>query len=433
MNNNRAPRKKVQKGVLGRTIKALFKAYPKMMTLTLIFIVVNAVISSIPSIFMEKIFSVVGYALKESADWTKYGGEIIKDMLILIGLYVISLVMGAVDKQMMAIITQGFLKKMRCQMFDGMQNLPIKYFDTNSHGDIMSYYTNDIDALRQMISQSLPQLLTSGIMVLTLFIIMIWYSLWLTAIVLVGVIFITIVTKIVGGGAGKYFRGQQRAVGKTEGFIEEMMNGQKVVKVFCHENAAKADFDKVNEYLFDQSNRANRYANMLMPILGNIGHLMYVIVALVGGAFILGSVSNVSLGLAFAPDLAVISVALVVAFLQMTRQFCNNINQVSNQLNSVVMGIAGAARLFSLIDQKPEVDDGYVTLVNAKEENGVITECEERTGLWAWKHPHGDGTVTYTKLCGDVVLSEVDFEYEQGNPVLQARTKGRLCRRDGRG
>ena len=414
----RPPARKVQKGVLGRTIKALFKAYPGMMTFTLIFIIINAVISSIPSIFMERVFTVVGEALKANAGWAEYGAEITRDLLILIGLYVISLVMGAVDKQMMAVITQGFLKKMRGQMFDGMQNLPIKYFDTNSHGDIMSHYTNDIDSLRQMISQSLPQLLTSAIMVLTLFIIMIWYSLWLTAIVLVGVVFIVFVTKVVGGSAGKYFVGQQRAVGKTEGFIEEMMNGQKVVKVFCHENAAKADFDKVNEYLFDQSNRANRYANMLMPILGNIGHLMYVIVALVGGAFILGEVNNISLGLAFGAELGVFNIALVVAFLQMTRQFCNNINQVSNQLNSVIMGIAGAGRLFALIDQKPEVDEGYVTLVNAKETDDGLVECEEHTGLWAWKHPHGDGTVTYTKLAGDVVLSEVDFEYEAGKPVL---------------
>ncbi|MCH5154413.1 MAG: ABC transporter ATP-binding protein, partial [Clostridiales bacterium] len=197
-----------------------------------------------------------------------------------------------------------------------------------------------------------------------------------------------------------------------------MMNGQKVVKVFCHESAAKADFDKVNEHLFDQSNRANRYANMLMPILGNIGHVLYVVVAVVGGVFILSSVSNASISVLAGAELPVFSVALVVAFLQMTRQFCNNINQVSNQVNSVVMGVAGSKRVFDLIDQKPEVDDGYVTLVNAREENGEIVECEERTNIWAWKHPHGDGTVTYTRLRGDVVLQDVDFEYEPGKPVL---------------
>ncbi len=418
MKNNKMPRNKMQKGVLGRTLKMLFRYYPKMMTVTLIFIIFNAVVSSLPSIFMERVFTVVGLAVKNGGGWDVYGGQIIRAMLTLIGLYILSLVSGAVDKQLMAIITQGFLKKMREHMFNGMQNLPIKYFDTNSNGDIMSYYTNDIDALRQMISQSLPQFLASSIMVLTLFFIMLWYSFWLTLIVIGGIVFIVFVTKVVGGGAGKYFRGQQLAVGKMEGFVEEMMNGQKVVKVFCHEQAAKSDFDKVNEYLYDQTNRANRYANMLMPILGNIGHVLYVIVALVGGVFILNSVGNISVGVLANGSLSVFSIALVVAFLQMTRQFCNNINQVSNQMNSVVMGLAGASRLFTLIDQQAEVDNGYVTLVNAKEVDGEIVECEERTDMWAWKHPHGDGTTTFTKLCGDVVLTEVDFEYEEGKPVL---------------
>ncbi len=428
--NKRTPkgagRMPMKKGVLGRTLKLLFKAYPKMMTVTLILIVVNAVISSLPSIFMERIFTIVGEALKQiglgtvSAEngWSVYGWDITKEMLTLISLYVVSFVSGAFNKQLLAIITQGFLKKMREKMFNGMQDLPIKYFDTHNNGDIMSYYTNDIDSLRQMIAESIPQLLTSSIMVLTLFFIMMWYSLWLMLVVLVGIVIILLVTKKVGGGAGKYFLAQQRATGKMEGFVEEMMNGQKVVKVFCHEQESKADFDKVNEYLCDQSNRANRYANMLMPILGNIGHVMYVIVATLGGIFIINEISNISIGVAAGAVTAVIGIPLVVSFLQMTRQFFNNINQVSNQVNSVVMGIAGAKRVFDLIDEKPEVDDGYVTLVNAKEVDGEIVECEEFTEMWAWKHPHGDGTITYTKLCGDVVLSEVDFEYEEGKPVL---------------
>ena len=418
-NASPAMKMKKHKGVLGRTLKLLFKYYPKMMTVALLCIIFNAVVSSLPSIFMQRLFSVTEEALRVGGGWEKYGGLIVRDMLTLIGLYVLSLVSGAIDKQLMAVITQGFLKKVREQMFNGMQDLPVKYFDTNSHGDIMSHYTNDIDALRQMISQSLPQLLASSIMVLTLFFIMVWYSMWLTLIVIGGVLIIFFVTRTVGGGAKRYFIGQQRAMGKTEGFIEEMMNGQKVVKVFCHEPEAKADFDKVNEYLYDQSNRANRYANMLMPILGNIGHVLYVVVALLGGVFILRGVENISLGMLFDGSLSVFQIALVVSFLQMTRQFCNNINQVSNQINSVVMGIAGAARVFALIDEKPETDDGYVTLVNAREENGEIVECEERTDVWAWKHPHHDGTVTYTKLQGDVVLNEVDFEYEEGKPVLR--------------
>lgn len=417
MNKKDRKRPAAKKGVMGRVIKSLFRAYPKMTTFALLCITINAVISSLPSIFMERVFTVVGSAI-DNGGWAVYGGEIVRYMLTLIGLYVISLVLGAIDKQMMAIITQGYLKKLRVKMFNGMQDLPIKYFDTNSNGDIMSYYTNDVDTLRQMISQSLPQLLTSSIMVLTLFFIMLWYSFWLTLVVLGGVAVIVFVTKIVGGGAGKYFVATQIAVGRLEGYIEEMMNGQKVVKVFCHEDAAKADFDRVNEALYDKSNRANRYANMLMPILGNIGHVLYVLVAILGGVFILNNVMNASIGTLAGSVVATFNIALVVAFLQMTRQFCNNINQVSNQVNSVVMGIAGADRIFALIDEEPEVDGGYVTLVNAKEVDGVLTECEERTNEWAWKHPHGDGTTTYTRLRGDVVLTEVDFEYEAGKPVL---------------
>ncbi len=426
------PAVRAPKGTFKRIVKSVFKFYPKMMTLTLILIVVNAIISALPTIFMQRIFSIIGDALDlQSAahpgvalGWSDVGGDITRIMLVLISLYVVSLVSGAVDKQLMAIITQGYLKHMRGYMFNGMQDLPVKYFDTHHHGDIMSYYTNDIDTLRQLISQSLPQLLTSGIMVLTLFFIMIWYSVWLTLIVLGCIFAILFVTKVVGGGAGKYFLEVQRAVARTEGFIEEMMNGQKVVKVFCHEEAAKADFDKVNDYLCEQSTKANSYANMLMPILGNIGHVLYVIVALVGSVFILNSTPNFSIGACFDPELATFSgalgVALVVSFLQATRQFSNNVNQVSNQVNPVIMSLAGAARIFALIDEKPEEDEGYVTLVNARENpDGTLTECAERTGVWAWRHPHKeDGTVSYVKLCGDIRMFDVDFGYDPEKIVL---------------
>ncbi len=413
---------KAPKGTFMRTMKALFGFYPKMMTFTLILILVNAIISAIPALFMGNIYTVLekaesARAAGEAVSWALYGNDITVTMLTLIGLYVFSLVAGAADKQLMAIITQGFLKKMREQMFNGMQDLPIRYFDTHNHGDIMSYYTNDIDALRQMISQSLPQLLTSVVMCVTLLFLMIYYSLWLTLIVVAGIVLILFVTKVVGGGAGKYFLGQQRAVAKTEGFIEEMMNGQKVVKVFCHEEEAKADFDKVNDYLCEQSTKANAYANMLMPILGNIGHVLYVAVALIGGVFILQKVPNVSIN-SMQFDTIASGIAILLAFLQATRQFTNNINQVSNQVNSVVMGLAGAARIFALIDEKPEDDDGYVTLVNAKEVNGELTECAERTGIWAWKHPHKDGTLTYERLSGDIRMQDVDFGYSPEKIVL---------------
>ncbi len=429
------PNLKAPKGTFKRTIKALFHYYPKMMTIALICIIFNAVVSALPSIFMERIFKAIEAATEQGVLWDQLvdlGSEgypamvsvssyITTSMLTLIGLYVISLASGAVDKQLMAIITQGFLKKMRGQMFDGMQDLPIKYFDTHNHGDIMSYYTNDIDTLRQVISQSLPQLLTSSVMVITLFIIMMVYSVWLLLIVLGFIVIILFVTKVVGGGAGRFFLGQQRAVAQTEGFIEEMMNGQKVVKVFCHEEAAKADFDKVNDHLCEQSTKANAYANMLMPILGNIGHVLYVLIALLGGVFILAGVHNFGLiNLFDRAEAGFFTVANVAAFLQMTRQFSNNINQVSNQVNPVVMGLAGAARVFALIDEKPEADEGYVTLVNVKEaEDGTLTEAEERTGVWAWKHPHKeDGTVTYEKLCGDIRMYDVDFGYDPEKIVL---------------
>ncbi len=420
------------KGIFRRLMKSLFHCYPKMLTIALICIVFNAVVSALPSIFMKNIFTVIGEvvgvengvvaegAVSAAEAWSSCAAEITKWMCILIGLYVLSLASGAVNKQLLAVITQGYLKKMRGQMFDGMQDLPLRYFDTHNHGDVMSYYTNDIDTLRQMISESLPQLLTSGIMVVTLLAIMFYYSIWLTLIMIGGIILVFFITKIVGGGAGKYFLGQQRAMAKHEGYIEEMMNGQKVVKVFCHEEEAKRDFDKINEHLYDQSMRANRYANMLMPILGNLGHVLYVLIAVVGALFILNGVSNVGISTAFNDADKVFTIALLVAFLQTARQFSNNINQVSNQVNSVVMGFAGAARIFQLIDEKPEADEGYVTLVNAREdENGNLTECEERTGLWAWRHPHkADGTVTYTKLTGDIVMQEVDFGYTEEKIVL---------------
>ncbi len=432
MPNNRKNmrRPSAPKGTFKRILKSLFHFYPKMTTIALVCIVFNAIISSLPTIFMQQIFSIIGDALDINSaahlgymlGWEDVGGQIIRIMLVLISLYVVSLISGAIDKQLMAIITQGYLKKMRGAMFNGMQDLPIRYFDTHSHGDIMSYYTNDIDTLRQLISQSLPQLLTSGIMVLTLFFIMLYYSAYLLLIVLACIILILFVTKVVGGGAGKYFLASQRAVARTEGYVEEMMNGQKVVKVFCHEEAAKHDFDQYNDILCEQTTYANAYANMLMPILGNIGHVLYVVVALVGCVFNLGQIKNFSIGTFFDPELAVFAggagIALVVSFLQATRQFSNNINQVSNQVNSVVMGLAGAARVFALIDEKPEPDEGYVTLVNAKEVNGELTECEERTGIWAWKYPHSDGTLTYTRLEGDVRLFDVNFGYDPQKIVL---------------
>lgn len=401
-----------KKGVIKRIIRTLFSFYPVLMPVVLFCILFNSIVSAIPAVFMQNIIAVIEQCY-QSGDWEAVAGKILGMAAILAILYAVSLIASFAYCRMLAVITQGSLKKLREKMFNGMQNLPIKYFDTHSHGDIMSYYTNDIDTLRQLISQSMPQLLSSGVMVITVFGIMLYYSLWMSLVVVVGVIIMLRVIKKVGGNSAKYFIRQQESIGKVEGYIEEMMNGQKVVKVFCHEEESKADFDALNEELFEVSERANKYANTLGPILNNIGNLLYVAVTLAGGLFLMLKVPNVSIsGLPFA-------ISIVVPFLNMTKQFAGNINQVSQQVNAVVMGMAGASRIFDLIDEEPEADEGYVTLVRAKEENGVIQECKERTGMWAWKHPHREeGTVTYTKLTGDVRFFDVDFAYEEGKTVL---------------
>lgn len=402
---------RAKKGTLGRLIKTLFEFYPVKMPIVLFCILFSAVVSSIPAIFMQNVIAIVETSWK-SGDWDAVSGKVFYYVGLLLVFYILSILSAITYTQMMAGITQGFLKKLRVKMFNGMQDLPVRYFDTHNHGDIMSYYTNDIDTLRQMVSQSIPQLLISSITVLTVFSIMLYFSVWMTLVVVCGVILMFFVTKKVGGNSAKYFVRQQVALGKVEGFVEEMMNGQKVVQVFCHERESEADFDRLNEELFHDAESANKFANILMPVLGNIGNILYVAVALTGGILLLSKAPNLSIsGMA-------IGISIVVPFLNMTKQFAGNISQVSNQINSVVMGLAGADRIFTLIDEEPEVDEGYVTLVNAREENGEIKECEAHTGTWAWKHPHQDGTVTYTKLTGDVRMFDVDFGYVPEKTVL---------------
>lgn len=407
---NKGP-SRAKKGTLGRLIKTLFEFYPVKMPIVLFCIIFSAVVSSIPAIFMQNVIAIVETSWK-SGDWDAVSGKVFYYVGLLLVFYILSILSAITYTQMMAGITQGFLKKLRVKMFNGMQDLPVRYFDTHNHGDIMSYYTNDIDTLRQMVSQSIPQLLISSITVLTVFSIMLYFSVWMTIVVVCGVILMFFVTKKVGGNSAKYFVRQQVALGKVEGFVEEIMNGQKVVQVFCHERESEADFDRLNEELFHDAENANKFANILMPVLGIIGNILYVAVALTGGILLLSKAPNLSIsGMA-------IGISIVVPFLNMTKQFAGNISQVSNQVNSVVMGLAGADRIFTLIDEEPEVDEGYVTLVNAREEHGEIIECEEHTGLWAWKHPHQDGTVTYTKLTGDVRMFDVDFGYVPEKTVL---------------
>ncbi len=400
--------------ILGRVLKMLWQSYPVLLPVTCVCIVFSAIVSAIPSIFTKNVLEVITEFLNTgSTDYAAASEKILPMILFLAALYLLALILITLYQQLMAYMTQGFLSKMRCKMFDGMQDLPIRYFDTHKHGDIMSYYTNDIDTLRQLVSQSLPSLLNAGVIVITVLSIMLYYSITMTLIVLAGVCLMIFVSTKAGGGSAKYFIRQQMSMGKAEGFIQEMMNGQKVIKVFCHEDKSKADFEKINHALYEDSYRAHAFANMLGPIIMNIGNILYVICATVGGIFLLTDAPNLSIsGTAF-------SISIVVPFLNMTKQFTGNVNQVSQQINSIVMAMAGAQRIFGLMDQEPETDDGYVTLVNARvTADGSITETTERTGMWAWKHPHGDGTLTYTPLCGDVRLTEVDFEYTKGKPVL---------------
>ena len=407
------PRPKLKKETLPRTLKMLYQFYPKLIPIVVVCIVFAAIVNSIPAIFTKNILDIITTSVENKTTWAEAWPQILPYIGVLVGLYLVSITLTVLQSQLMAYITQGFLSKMRCKMFDGMQNLPIKYFDTHKHGDIMSHYTNDIDTLRQLISQSIPSLMQAGIVVTTVLFIMLWYSALMTLVVLAGVVAMFFVSKKIGGGSAKYFVRQQQAVGRTEGFIQEMMNGQRVVKVFCHEDEAQADFDALNDQLYQDSFRANAFANSLGPIIMNIGNVLYVACAMIGGLFLVLHVPNFSI------SGAALSISIVVPFLNMTKQFTGNVNQVSQQINHIAMGLAGAERLFELMDETPEVDDGYVTLVRANiAADGTITESVKRTGRWAWKHPHGDGTVTYTPLEGDVRLTEVDFAYEEGKPVL---------------
>ena len=400
------------KGVLRRLLRTLLEFYPVLLPVTMVCILINAIVSAAPSVFMQNVIALVDESYR-SGDWSSVSGRLLTYVGILVAMYVVSLIAGAFYTQMMAIITQGSLKKLREKMFSHMQDLPIKYFDTNGHGDIMSYYTNDVDTLRQLISQSLPQITISGITLTVVFCIMMYYSIILALVVVAGVICMVLAARFITARSSKFFLRQQVTLAKAEAFMEEMMTGQKVIKVFCHEEGAKADFDKVNGEIFFNARNGNRMANILMPLLGNIGNVMYVVVALVGGALLLTDVPNISIsGMAF-------SISIVVPFLNMTKQFAGAIGQVSNQVNMVIMGLAGAHRIFALLDEEPESDEGYVTLVNAKENaDGSITECEERTNVWAWKYPHHDGTLTYTKLQGDVRFFDVNFGYTPAKIVL---------------
>ena len=387
--------KNSKKSTLFRVIKEVFTAYPLLFPLVLVGIVVTAGISSIPSLFVQKIVSLLE-ARDPSVSWSVFSKQMITLILILIGVDILSLILTAVYNLAMATITQGTLYHMRKKMFVKMQTLPLKYFDTEGHGDIMSYYTNDVDALRQMISQSLPNVLSSLVVVVTVFGIMLYFSFWMTLTVLLGVAAMYFVTKYVGKYSRKYFIEQQKSLGKTEGYLEEMIYGQKVVKVFNYEDESMKKFNEVNDKLFDDSQKANSYANILGPILNNIGNILYVVVAIVGGLLIYFNVYNLSLsGMA-------ISISIVVPFLNMTKQFSGNINQVSMQLNSIIMGLAGVERIFDLIDQEPEVDEGKVEISNETDKYEFVKENGEKI-----------------EVLGNIDIKNIVFGYNKEKTVLK--------------
>ena len=387
--------KNSKKSTLFRVMKEVFTAFPVLFPLVLVGIVVTAGISSIPSLFIQKIVSLLE-ARDPSVSWSVFSKQMMGLILILVGVDILSLILTAIYSLAMATITQGTLYQMRKKMFVKMQTLPLKYFDTEGHGDIMSYYTNDVDALRQMISQSLPNVLSSLVVVVTVFAIMLYFSFWMTLTVLLGVIAMYLVTKYVGKHSRKYFIEQQKSLGKTEGYLEEMIYGQKVVKVFNYEDESMKEFNEVNDKLFDDSQKANSYANILGPILNNIGNILYVVVAIVGGLLIYFNVYNLSLsGMA-------ISISIVVPFLNMTKQFSGNINQVSMQLNSIIMGLAGVERVFALIDQEPEVDEGKVSISNEKDKYEFVKENGEKT-----------------EVLGNIDIKNIVFGYNNEKTVLK--------------
>ena len=387
--------------------------YRLRLLLVLLCILGNTIASVTASTFIKTLIDdyITPMIIEASPDFS----GLLTQLVYMACIYVTGMVCGFLYNRLMVVVAQGVLKNVRDDMFAHMQTLPIRYFDTHSHGEIMSHYTNDTDTLRQMIAQALPQVFSSMISIVAVFVAMLSQSLWLTLTVVLFTVLILWVTGRVSGKSGKFFVKQQQALASVNGYIEEMMNGQKVVKVFCHEGKAVEEFDRRNEELCHNATEANRFANILGPINNNMGHILYVILAVIGAGLSLSGVTNVSLsGVGGA-----VTLGMIASFLTLSRSFVMPISQVSQQLSSVIMALAGAERIFRLMDEPSETDEGYVTLVNARrDENGQLCESDKRTGLWAWKHPHGDGTTTYTELKGDIVLDDVDFGYTPEKIVL---------------
>ncbi len=414
------PKGSIKKGTLGRLIKTLFKYYKWRLLAVLLCILFTSVGSLVSSVYMKMLVDdVITPAMSSGIFSAELKGRLIGLIWMMIVVYGLVILTAFLYTRIMATVTQGMLYHLRTDMFAKMQSLPIKYFDTHAHGEIMSAYTNDTDATRQLIGQSLPSILSNSLTLIVSLVLMLTYSFWLSLVVLLSTLCMSFVVKKIGGNSAKYMVSQQTSLAVEEGFVEEMMKGQKVVKVFTHEEKAKEDFDKLNEQLFRDSERAHKFGNVLGPILGNIGNLTYVLLAIIGGALFALEIPNASFS-TLAGGETVLGIGVIVAFLGMSRNFAQVVNQMSQQISMVAMGLAGASRVFTLMDEEPERDDGYVTLVRAKkDEEGNLLETKERTGLWAWKHYHkADGTTTYTELKGDIVMDGVDFGYVPEKQVL---------------
>ena len=415
-NMRNKPHQKAKKGTLSRLLKMLFKNNKGSLLVVFFCLTISAITGVASSIFLKNLLKLIEVGKVSGLNAVLKG---LTTLFIIMGtVYLTSIICNFIQSRTMAKVTQNYLHQIRTTLFDKVQSLPIRYFDSHLTGDMMSSFTNDTDTIRQLVSQSIPSLYSALISVTTLLVIMLTSSIWLSLVMFIGVFFMFLVTKVIGGNSAKYFVKQQISLGAEEGFVQEMIQGQKVVKVFCHENESKEAFDKKNEQLCLDATKAHTFANILMPIMGNLGNILYVLLAFIGGLLLALNVPNVTItGKVETTSTFLIT---IIAFLPISKQFTGNVSQSSQQINSIVMGLAGASRIFELIDEQPETDDGYVTLVRCKiDENGVITECKERTGHWAWKHPHKiDGSITYTELKGDIQMFNVDFGYVPDKIVL---------------
>lgn len=394
-----------------KRLLSYMKQYKLQVSLVIACIVISAMTNVISSLFLKTLIDdyIKPLLLEAEPNFTALGQII----LLMACIYLTGVLAALFYNRIMVGIAQEILKRIRDQMFARMQALPIKYFDTHTHGDLMSHYTNDIDTLRQMLSMSVPQAISAAVTIVAVFCAMLSISVWLTLFVVFCVLLMLKFVGKIAGKSGTFFAGQQQSLGDVNGYIEEMVGGQKVVKVFCHEDKAKEMFDKKNEELYENAAAAHSYGNILMPVMHNFGYLLYILLAIVGGLMAVAGVKNISI-----TGTGVLSLGMIASFLQLSRSFVMPISQVSQQINFVVMALAGAQRIFNLMDEKPEEDDGHVTLVNVKKENGRIVETEERTEMWAWKYPQDDGTETYTELKGEIRFYNVDFGYEENKIVL---------------